>query len=123
MNGRAPNSPATGSHVVVTRNRAPKARIAPDDSQASAATRPTASATTNHTALFTTSANRRAPRATRGELIARGGEDSRPAVPTPGVDAMFIYRYWVAAMSGLPPTVIFFKATSICLTTGAGSGA
>src|SRR5262245_2151721 len=123
MNGKAPNDPATGSHVDVTRNRQPKLCMAGHDFHVSEPARAAASATTVQTAYWTAQSKTRSP-----DLFVRwrprDARGSASAVPAPWRDAAGIRPpYFVAASNGFPENVICLIRASSCLTTGAGNGA
>src|SRR5215467_15389674 len=125
MNGRAPNDPATGSQVDVTRNRHPKAAIAVRDSHASEHTRPAARSRTIQTAPLTRPAKIRSPDRPRPSADGRTSSASLSAASALGLDAGDIATSpaYSAARSGLPEKVICLILASICFTTGAGNGA
>src|SRR5258706_12430851 len=98
MKGSAPNDPATGSQVDVTRKRQPKLRIAGHDFHASEIARAAARAMTLQTAHLTAQSKMRSPDRLLEMPRARDASVSDPA---PGITlARIIHERYGGAADG-----------------------
>src|SRR5262249_45818684 len=122
MKGKAPNKPATGFHVDVTRNRQPKLSMAGHDFHASESAKAAARATTLQTPHLTAQSKTRSPDLVR--CRPRDARGSASGVLASRRDAAAMRPlYFVAASNGFPENVICLIRASSCFTTGAGNGA